>query len=267
MHPALMAAVSAAASLALPLSGDLGGPSALVGEQPRTVKEMVEYMINTSVLVVNQDMYGASPLYFTPQELLYGHVSPQSLKSGSNWVMDEASGRLLLSCRGGRNARMTHGGHILPHAHGNGTGARLLHAPRHPARGRHHGDARGANDRTDGSIDRPMPHNKTHTSRPSSSIACERTMQVCKSLLDLMEHRGVRFQTSLRHAVRGMQDNVFVNLRIVEMPERWYKDATMPFPKAFAESAMSEHKVGLQHGMTWHDTTRRTACVRWMAAS
>lgn len=66
---------------------------------------------------------------------------------------------------------------------------------------------------------------------------------MCSSLLDLVEHRGVRFQTSLRHAVRGMQENVFVNLRIADLPERWYKDATMPFPKAVAQSAMSEHKV------------------------
>lgn len=72
MHPALMAA-AAAASSGLPPFGPLR-PSALAG-RPRTVKEAVAYMVNMNILVVNQDMYGAAPLYFTQQELLYGHVS------------------------------------------------------------------------------------------------------------------------------------------------------------------------------------------------
>jgi hypothetical protein len=109
---------------------------------------------------------------------------------------------------------------------------------------------------------------------PEPTPAC--VAQVSTTLLDLLEHTGVRWQMALRHSVRGMLSNVFVNLRLYvwiqvrlegirqwtllyhspknkrsqQIPERWFRDGSLALPMV---SALSERKV-----------SRVYICVKYM---
>lgn len=75
---------------------------------------------------------------------------------------------------------------------------------------------------------------------------------VCATLLDLTQPLGVRFQMYVKHGIRGVVADVFVNLRLKEVPAMWYRDADVPLPPVLLQGPMPEVKVGLVVVCGWH---------------
>jgi len=141
-HPALLNPGVSFSSLVV------GVPEVPLPEQPRTVKEAVMYLIQTRGVVVSQDMYGGSPLYFTPQDLLLGQVSVGEGRAVWGMTGLRVASSICLHEGGRGNKQNKHrcrpAPPLTPRAqHNTETGAGHLRDALHPLPGRCGRDATG----------------------------------------------------------------------------------------------------------------------------